>query len=121
MNKQIIGFVPKKSVVNHFRTKNMIGEITEMTKYSVSATFETSQGTINLAYPRVEAEPFLVPETPVRIHGLTFFEFSKELIGFDVYSTHGFKREKYELFWTEVKVNVILSSKYGYICKRRID
>ena len=115
--KQIIGFISKQSTNElHLRVKNLTGNVTEITKDTVTAEFTTLEKIgnktvevfLSLKYPLNECEKYFVSTAAVKKNRLTFHEFCFQLKGFDVFYKNS-EISKWELFWSNQKIDNILS------------
>lgn len=115
---QVIGFLPKENATQeHRRVVNLTGDVQRIEDNKVDVLFHTKEGKIFVKYNENETK-LINPKKSKRINNLTFWEFCKELEGYDVYKNNR-KINKFELFWNGIKAHELLTQQNGYSLTNR--
>jgi len=109
--KEIKGFIPKKPTELHLKVKNLTGDVVAIEDNIVSVDFsviEDKKVVIKrVDYPLEQCEPHFV-KAPIKKHGMTFFQFSEQLRGFEVLRKSKVV-PKFMLFWSNVSTAKIFA------------
>lgn len=99
----LIGFIPPAPTKDHYRVKNLTGEVIETNKKTVKVLFNILDNDevkeLILDYPANKCEPHFA--TTKTVNGLTFFEFQSKLKFLPQSIT------KWELFWSGYKIKEV--------------